>query len=87
VATRTKGVRDSAHYADLVVERIVAAVARLEDNPRSGRMVPEVGNESLREVIHGNYRIVCRLRHDVAEMVPAYFDSTEVMTPERRTSR
>ena len=60
--------RDSARYADLVVERIVAAVGRLENNPRSGRIVPEVGDESVREVIHGNYRIVYRLRHEVVEI-------------------
>lgn len=48
--------RDSTHYGDLVVERIVAAVERLKDNPR--RVVPELGDESIREVIHGNYRIV-----------------------------
>jgi plasmid stabilization system protein ParE len=44
--------RDSARQADLVVERIVAAAARLQDHPRSGRVVPELGDESVREVIH-----------------------------------
>ncbi|MBI2917714.1 MAG: type II toxin-antitoxin system RelE/ParE family toxin [Chloroflexi bacterium] len=64
--------RDSPHYADLVVERIVATVGRLEDNPRSGRIVPELGDESVREVIHGNYRIVYRLRHDVVEIAAVF---------------
>jgi plasmid stabilization system protein ParE len=41
-AIRAHVARDSAHYADLVVERIVAAVERLKDNPRSGRVVPEL---------------------------------------------
>ncbi len=52
-AIRAHVARDSTHYADLVVERIVAAVERLKDNPRSGRVVPELGDESIREVIHG----------------------------------
>ena len=43
--------RDSPHYADLLVERLIAAVERLTDNPRSGRVVPELGDESIREVI------------------------------------
>ena len=64
--------RDSAHYADLVVERIVAAVARLESHPLSGRMVPEIGDQSLREVIHGSYRIVYRLKPDVVEIVTVF---------------
>ena len=71
-AIRAYVARDSAHYADLVVERIVAAVTRLESNPLSGRVVPEVGDESLREVIHGNYRIVYRLRQDVVEIATVF---------------
>jgi len=60
------------HYADLVVEQIVAAVALLASSPRSGRVVPEVGDESLREVIHGNYRIVCRLRYEIIEIATVF---------------
>ncbi len=71
-AIRAHIARDSAHYADLAVERIVAAVERLNDNPRSGRVVPELGDESIREVIHGNYRIVYRLRHDVVEIATVF---------------
>ncbi len=47
-------------------------MARLEGNPRSGRVVPEVRDESVREVIHGNYRIVYRLRHDVVEIATVF---------------
>jgi len=64
--------RDSTHYADLVVERIVAAVERLADHPHSGRVVPELGDESIREVIHRNYRIVYRLRPDVVEIATVF---------------
>lgn len=32
---------DSPRYADLVVERIIAAVERLRAFPESGRVVPE----------------------------------------------
>ena len=71
-AIRAYVARDSAHYADLVVERIVAAVARLESHPLSGRVVPEVGDESLREVMQGSYRIVYRLQRDVVEIVTVF---------------
>ena len=64
--------RDSPHDADLVVEQIVAAVALLESSPRSGRIVPEVGDELLREVIHGNYRIVYRLRYGIIEIATVF---------------
>ena len=71
-AIRAYVARDSPHYANLVVERIVAAVALLESSPRSGRVVPEVGDESLREVIHGSYRIVYRLRGDIIEIATVF---------------
>ena len=45
---------------------------RLKDNPRSGRVVPELGDESIREVIHDNYRIVYRLSHDVVEIATVF---------------
>jgi toxin ParE1/3/4 len=61
------------HYADLVVGRIVTAVERLTENPRSGRVVPELGADSIREVVtHGNYRIVYRLRRDVVEIATVF---------------
>jgi toxin ParE1/3/4 len=71
-AIRAHVARDSAHYAGLVVERIVGAVERLQEHPRSGRIVPELGDESIREVIHGNYRIVYRLRHEVVEIATVF---------------
>ena len=72
-AIRAYVARDSSRYADLVVESIIAAVGRLENNPRSGRMVPEVGDESVREVIQGNYRIVYRLRNGVVEIATVFY--------------
>jgi len=35
-------------------------------------VVPEVGDELLREVIHGNYRIVYRVRHDLVEIATVF---------------
>ena len=71
-AIRTYVARDSAHYADLLVQRIVAAVGRLETFPRSGRVVPEVGDESLREVVYENYRIVYRVKPSAVEIITVF---------------
>ena len=73
--------RDSPRYADVVVDRIFAAVDRLRDFPRSGRVVPEVGDEHIREVIMGVYRIVYRLVDDRAEIVTV-FRSSRLFGPE-----
>ena len=45
-------------YAEVLVRRLSAVADRLEAFPASGRAVPEIGDESLREVIHRNYRVV-----------------------------
>ena len=53
--------RDSPKYGRLVAERLFEATSRLEAFPRSGRVVPEVERDDLREIILGDYRIVSRL--------------------------
>ncbi len=45
-------------YAEVLVRKLMHAAERLDAFPASGRVVPEIGDESLREVIHRNYRIV-----------------------------
>jgi toxin ParE1/3/4 len=46
------------------------AVKKLAELPRIGRVVPEFGQEDLRELIHGrHYRIVYRLLPDEVEIV------------------
>ena len=64
--------RDSVRYAALLAERIVAAVGRLESFPESGRVVPEVGDASLREVIRGAYRIVYRIQAESIQVVTVH---------------
>ena len=45
-------------YAEVLVRTLLRVAERLEAFPLSGRVVPEIGDEDLREVIHRNYRIV-----------------------------
>jgi len=40
------------------------AVRRLTDFPSSGRAVPEVGRDDLREIILEGYRVVYQIRGD-----------------------
>jgi len=52
------------HAADTgwrLVQDIIAAIERLGQFPESGRIVPEFGIASLREIIHPPFRIVYRL--------------------------
>lgn len=52
--------KDSKWYAARYVRALIGATKRLERLPLSGRVVPELEDPGLREVIYGNYRIVYR---------------------------
>jgi toxin ParE1/3/4 len=64
--------RDSARYATLVVQRIAAAIDLLASSPQMGRVVPEIGDPDVREIIVGAYRIVYRYRHDTVEIITVF---------------
>ena len=67
--------RDSPRYGRLVVERLFDATQRLEAFPLSGRVVPELGREDVREIIQGEYRIVYRLEGETAELITVFRSS------------
>ena len=69
---RTYIAQDSPRYADLQVDRIMAAVERLALFPESGRVVPELSNPSIREVILRPYRIVYRLKEGRVEIATVF---------------
>lgn len=52
--------RDSPHYAQLTVERILVSIDLLEQFPLRGRQIPERPREDLRELIVPSYRLVYR---------------------------
>ena len=50
--------RDSINYASLQVEKILALEDQICSFPFSGRVVPEYSNETVREILSGNYRVI-----------------------------
>ena len=42
-------------------EQMFESVFRLADFPLSGKVVPEIGRDDIREIINGNYRIIYRI--------------------------
>jgi len=53
--------RDSESRAALFVSRIFEITDRLQEFPLSGRVIPEIGDQSCREIIYGSYRIMYRI--------------------------
>ena len=49
---------DSIRYATITTGRIYKRVQILTNNPYIGRIVPEINEKLIREVIEGNYRII-----------------------------
>ncbi len=52
---------DKPSAADKWINTIFSKVRQLESSPKSGRVVPEVGNDQFRELSYGNYRIIYRV--------------------------
>ena len=52
---------DSPSAASRWVDAVLQKVELLKSSPEIGRMVPEVGAPSIREIVFGNYRIIYRL--------------------------
>jgi addiction module RelE/StbE family toxin len=58
--------RDSEHYAQLQVERLILRVERASKMPSRRHPVHEFKESSLREVHEGNYRII--YAHELSEI-------------------
>jgi len=50
--------QDSKKYARLQIHRIRARARQITSHPNSGRVVPEMEDPLIRELILGNYRII-----------------------------
>jgi len=53
--------KESNVYANNTIEKLVSRVDQIEQFPESGRIVPEYGKRSLRELIQGSYRIIYKV--------------------------
>ncbi|PCJ87829.1 MAG: plasmid stabilization protein [Flavobacteriales bacterium] len=53
--------KDSLKYAKIQTQRFFERAEILEKHLKSGRIVPELNDESIRELILGNYRIIYKI--------------------------
>jgi plasmid stabilization system protein ParE len=67
--------KDSKFYADRIIAKLINRVDMLESYPQAGRVVPEFGNEEIRELIEGNYRIIFRVNIDNVGIVRVHHSS------------
>ncbi|MBY9005911.1 MAG: type II toxin-antitoxin system RelE/ParE family toxin [Candidatus Lokiarchaeota archaeon] len=55
-------------FAQNLAKKIIYIVENLIQFPKMGRIVPELENEEIREVIYRNFRIIYRLKENVLEI-------------------
>jgi plasmid stabilization system protein ParE len=53
--------RDNPEAAKRWVDTIFEKVASLKSHPESCRVLPEINNRAIQELLYGNYRIVYRV--------------------------
>ena len=70
--------KDSKLYADRFVEKLIERVDQLENFPKSGRVVPEFGIETIRELIEGNYRIVYEISTEQISIVRVHHSARQL---------
>jgi|SRR5688572_3629156 plasmid stabilization system protein ParE len=56
--------QDSEAYASAVVRKIFVMARTLSESPKRGRVVPEFGDEAIREIFVYSYRIIYRISVD-----------------------
>jgi len=61
--------KDSTSYAELFAINSMSAIERLSEFPYSGRIVPEINDPVIREILFGNYRIVYRVNDNLVELL------------------
>jgi addiction module RelE/StbE family toxin len=53
--------KDSVDQASFFIARLIEATDRLQMFPQSGRVIPELDNQSCREIFCSSYRIMYRI--------------------------
>ncbi|MBQ10202.1 MAG: plasmid stabilization protein [Planctomyces sp.] len=61
--------RDAPSFAEVFAQRAFDATDRLTEFPESGRIVSEMNDPNLRELLIGNYRLIYRLRSGDVEIL------------------
>lgn len=57
--------RDNPARARSFARELVLAAQQLGDWPEIGRVVPELGDPDVREIVHGAYRIIYEFHRDL----------------------
>lgn len=69
---------DSPEVASKFIDTLIQRGESLSNFPKSGRVVPEIDAEDIREIIEGNYRLVYRLKKNAIEILTIFESRREL---------
>jgi len=64
--------RDNPIAAIEFVDKLISVAETLIDNPKKGRVVPELSLENIRELLHKNYRIVYLVKKSSIDILTVF---------------
>ena len=64
--------RDNTIGATEFVDKLITVAETIIDNPKKGRMVPELSLENIRELLHQNYRIVYLVKKNSVDILTVF---------------
>ena len=72
--------RDSPVYARAVVQKLLGSARNLDTSPNAGRVVPELGDDTIRERFIYSYRLIYRVRGNTV-LVAAVVHGKRMLEP------
>lgn len=70
--------KDSIYYAQKTIEKFFDRIKILQQLPNAGRMVPELNNKDIRELIEGNYRIIYTFKRKEISVLRIHHSSRQI---------
>ena len=64
--------RDNPEAAISFVDKLISLAETIVDNPKKGRVVPELTLENIRELLYKNYRIVYLVKKSSVEVLTVF---------------
>jgi addiction module RelE/StbE family toxin len=64
--------RDNPIAAEDFVDKLISLAETIVDNPKKGRVVPELSLENIREILYKNYRIVYLIKKSSVEVLTVF---------------
>ena len=74
--------KNTPRFAIITVNKIYQRAEIIISNPYVGRIVPEINNEQVRELIIGNYRLIYLIISDIQIDILRVYHSARSLTKE-----